>query len=62
MRDAETLGRMAYKLYLKNGGSYFDVDDASDFMEQELDDCGDDLTDEELIRLVAKTMLDMERS
>ena len=62
MRDAETLGRMAYKLYLKNGGSYFDIDDASDFMEQELDDNGDELTDEELVRTVAKYMLDLGNS
>ena len=59
MRDAETLGRMAYKLYLKNGGSYFDLDDATDFMEQELDDNGDDLTDEELVRNIARYMLDL---
>jgi len=59
MRDAETLGRMAYKLYLKNGGSYFDVDDAADFMERELDDNGDELTDEELVRNIAQYMLDL---
>ena len=57
--DAETLGRMAYKLYLKNGGSYFDVDDATDFMEQELEDNGDELTDEELVRNIARYMLDL---
>lgn len=62
MRDAETLGRMAYKLYLKNGGSYFDLDDATDFMVQDLEDYGDDLTDEELVRNLAKNMLEMERS
>ena len=59
MRDAETLGRMAYKLYLKNGGNYFDIDDAVDFMEQELDDNGDDLTDEELVRNIARYMLEL---
>jgi hypothetical protein len=62
MRDAETLGRMAYKLYVKNGGSYFDIDDAIDFMEVELDDNGDDLTDEELVRNIAQYMLDLGES
>lgn len=62
MRDAETLGRMAYKLYMKNGGSYFDIDDSIDFMEVELDDNGDELTDEELVRTVAKYMLDLGES
>ena len=59
MRDAETLGRMAYKLYLKSGGNYFDIDDAADFMEQELEDNGDELTDEELVRNIARYMLDL---
>jgi hypothetical protein len=62
MRDAETLGRMAYKLYLKNGGSYFDIDDTVDFMERERDDNGDDLTDEELVRNIAQYMLDLGES
>jgi len=62
MRDAETLGKMAFKLYLKNGGSYFELEDAEDFMEQELDDNGDELTDEELVRTVAQYMLDLGNS
>ena len=62
MRDAETLGRMAYKLYLKNGGSYFDVDDAADFMAQELEENYDELTDEELVRNIARYMLDLGES
>jgi len=62
MRDAETLGKMAYKLYLKNGGSYFELEDAEDFMEQELDDNGDELTDEELVRTVAQYMLNLGNS
>jgi hypothetical protein len=62
MRDAETLGKMAFKLYLKNGGSYFELEDAEDFMEQELDDNGDELTDEELVRTVAQYMLNLGNS
>ena len=62
MRDAETLGKMAFKLYLKNGGSYFELEDAEDFMEQELEDNGDELTDEELVRTVAQYMLDLGNS
>jgi hypothetical protein len=62
MRDAETLGKMAFRLYLKNGGSYFELEDAEDFMEQELDDNGDELTDEELVRTVAQYMLNLGNS
>ena len=62
MRDAETLGRMAYKLYLKNGGSYFELEDAVSFMYDELDDNGDELTDEELVRNIAQYMLDLGNS
>jgi hypothetical protein len=53
---------MAYKLYVKSGGSYFDMDDAADFMERELDDNGDELTDEELVRNIAQYMLDLGNS
>ena len=60
MRNAETLGRLAYLHYEKLGGSYFDIDDAIDFMEREIEDCGDDLTDEELIRNVAEYMYDLD--
>lgn len=61
MKDAETLGRLAHKLYVKSGGTYFDVDDAIDFMESEIEECEDELSDEELIRLIARWMLDTEQ-
>jgi len=62
MRDEETLGRMAFKLYLKNGGSYFELEDAVSFMYDELDYNGDELTDEELVRNIAQYMLNLGNS
>jgi polyhydroxyalkanoate synthesis regulator protein len=61
MKNVNALARVALRLYNNEGGSYFEIDDILDFMEQEVDNCdGEDITDEDIIRSVVRNMLDME--
>jgi hypothetical protein len=62
MKNVNALARVALRMYNNEGGSYFEIDDILDFMEQEVDNCEgeDDITDEDIIRAVVRNMLDME--
>jgi hypothetical protein len=61
MKNATVLARAALRLYKSEGGTIFEIDEALDFMEEEIEACEDeDVSDEDLIRSVASYMLEME--